>query len=76
MRKMDVPIAETITTELFNKINAMPYDMKSSMQRDLEKSLPLEADHLQGYLLQHAQDIAVPLLETIYTKLEIYEKNR
>jgi len=75
MRKMDAPITESITTELFNKINAMPYDMKSSMQRDLEKALPLEADHLQGYLLQHAQNIPVPVLETIYTKLKIYEKN-
>ena len=76
MRKMDAPIIQTITTELFNKIKVMPYDMKSSMQRDLEKALPLEADHLQGYLLQHAQDISVPILETIYTKLRIYENNR
>ncbi len=50
--------------------------MKSSMKRDLVKALPLEANHLQGYLLQHAQDISVPILETIYTKLRIHENNR
>ena len=76
MRKMNAPITETITTELFNKVSTMPYDMKSSMQRDLEKSLPLETEHLQGYLNQHAHGIPVPILETIYTKLKIYEKNR
>ncbi|WP_203247228.1 ketopantoate reductase family protein [Sporosarcina beigongshangi] len=75
MRKMGAPIQETITTDLANKISSLPYNMKSSMQRDLEKSLPLEADHLQGYLLQHANGMAVPILETIYTKLRIYEKN-
>ncbi|WP_342505511.1 ketopantoate reductase family protein [Sporosarcina sp. FSL K6-2383] len=75
MRKMDAPIQENITTELFNKISMMPYDMKSSMQRDLEKSLPLEADYLQGYLYKQAHGMTVPVLETIYTKLKIYEKN-
>lgn len=52
--------------------------MKSSMQRDMEKSLPLEADHLQGFLLQHAKEhnIAVPILETTYMKLFLYESSR
>ena len=56
----------------------MGYDMKSSMQRDMEKSLPLEADHLQGFLLQHAKEhnIAVPILETTYMKLFLYESSR
>ncbi|MFJ7934738.1 ketopantoate reductase family protein [Sporosarcina sp. NPDC096371] len=75
MREMEAPIKKCITTDLFNKIETMSYDMKSSMQRDLEKSLPLEADHLQGFLLHHAQATPVPILETIYTKLKIYEKS-
>ena len=56
----------------------MGYDMKSSMQRDMEKMLPIEADHLQGFLLQHAKqhNIPVPVLETIYTKLSLYESSR
>lgn len=76
MRKINAPIQETITTDLFTKISNSAYNTKSSMQRDLEKSLPLEADHLQGFLLQHAyaNGISVPVLETVYTKLKIYEK--
>ncbi|HJF31022.1 MAG TPA: ketopantoate reductase family protein [Sporosarcina psychrophila] len=76
MEKIDAPIQDTIRKELFEKISNMPYDMKSSMQRDMEKSLPLESDHLQGLLLHHAHMHAIPtpVLETIYTKLKIYEK--
>ena len=71
MYKIGAPIKDTIAKDLLEKISGMPYDMKSSMQRDMEKSLPLEADHLQGFLLYHAhkQNIPVPILETIYTKL-------
>lgn len=76
MKKIGAPIQHTITKELLTKISTMPYDMKSSMQRDMEKSLPLEAEHLQGLLLQHANthDVPTPILEMIYTKLKIYEK--
>ena len=75
MKKINAPIKDSITEELLTKISNMQYDMKSSMQRDLEKSLPLETDHLQGFLLHHAysHNIPVPVLETIYTKLKIYE---
>jgi len=76
MKKIDAPIRDTITQELYTKISNMPYDMKSSMQRDMEKSLPLESDHLQGLLLQlaNANDIPTPILDAIYTKLKIYKK--
>lgn len=78
MNKINAPIKETIATELFQKISGMGYDMKSSMQRDMEKSLPLEADHLQGFLLNHAKEhnVPVPVLETVYTKLKLYEDSR
>ncbi|MCG7335607.1 ketopantoate reductase family protein [Sporosarcina sp. ACRSM] len=78
MQKIGAPIQENITEEVFAKISRMPFGMKSSMQRDMEKSLPLEADHLHGFLLQHASthQIPVPILETIYTKLKIYENER
>jgi len=78
MYKIGAPIRETIANDLLQKISGMGYDMKSSMQRDMEKSLPLEADHLQGFLLRHAnkQNIPVPILETIYTKLSLYENSR
>lgn len=78
MNKINAPIKDTISSELFLKISGMGYDMKSSMQRDMEKSLPLEADHLQGFLLTHAkeQNLPVPVLETVYAKLALYEDNR
>lgn len=74
MTKIEAPIRDTIVDESFTKISQMPTDMKSSMQRDMEKSLPLEADHLQGFLLHHASTLQAPVLNTIYTKLKIYEK--
>ncbi|TWT02363.1 ketopantoate reductase family protein [Planomicrobium sp. CPCC 101079] len=75
MFKIGAPIKEAIAQEQIEKINLMAAGMKSSMQRDVEKSLPIEADHLQGYLLKKANDhkVAVPILETIYTKLMLYE---
>lgn len=78
MYKIGAPIKDTIASDLLHKINGMAYDMKSSMQRDMEKSLQLETDHLQGFLLRHAneQNIPVPILETIYTKLSLYENSR
>jgi ketopantoate reductase len=55
----------------------MPYDMKSSMPRNMEKPLPYEADQLQGFLLRHALQIEIPvlILETIHSKLKTFEKS-
>lgn len=77
MKAIGAPIKDTIAEEQLEKIMALAPGMKSSMQRDIEKSQPIEADHLQGYLLDKAkaQGIPVPVLETIYTKLKIYEIN-
>lgn len=50
----------------------IPYDVKSSMPRDMENPLPLEADHLQGFSLQHAP---VLLLETIHIKPKTFLKS-
>jgi len=76
MASMGAPIEPGISDKLLDKVNSMGEGMKSSMQRDAEKSQPIEADHLQGYLLEKAkeQGIAVPVLETIYTKLKLYEQ--
>lgn len=76
MAAMGAPIERGISHKLLEKMNSMGEGMKSSMQRDAEKSQPIEADHLQGYLLEKAneQGIAVPVLETIYTKLKLYEQ--
>ncbi|WP_019412948.1 ketopantoate reductase family protein [Paenisporosarcina sp. TG20] len=78
MKKINAPIKEDIADIQFSRINEMNAGMKSSMQRDMEKSVPIEIEHLQGYLLKKAKEhhIEVPILETIYTKLTLYEQNR
>jgi 2-dehydropantoate 2-reductase len=73
--KIEAPIAPDYQETLFSRINQMGYKMKSSMQRDMEKGLPVEADHLQGYLKQLAtqNQITTPILDTVYTNLKVYE---
>jgi 2-dehydropantoate 2-reductase len=56
-------------------IDQIGYDMKSSMQRDMEKGSFIEGKHLQGHLLELAKtaDIDAPLLNTVYQNLKVYE---
>jgi 2-dehydropantoate 2-reductase len=74
-RKINAPIASDYEETIVQRISQMGYKMKSSMQRDIEKGLPVEADHLQGHLYQLAKEhqVTVPLLQTIYTNLKVYE---
>ncbi|MGG3468304.1 ketopantoate reductase family protein [Neobacillus pocheonensis] len=77
MKRIEAPLPENIETQLLKQIEGLGYSMKSSMQRDMEKLLPVEADHLHGYLLEIAkkEQISVPILEAIYTNLKVYEKD-
>jgi 2-dehydropantoate 2-reductase len=76
MKQIDAPIVEDIETIQMTQIDGLGYSMKSSMQRDMEKLLPVEADHLHGYLLEIAgrQEISVPILAAVYGNLKVYEK--
>lgn len=76
MVKFGAPVEQGISYKLLDKLNSLGEGMKSSMQRDAEKSQPIEVDHLQGYLLEKAQELGVPVpvLETVYTKLKLYEE--
>ncbi|MDQ0429757.1 2-dehydropantoate 2-reductase [Planomicrobium stackebrandtii] len=76
MEKMGAPIQPGIADTQLSRIESMAAGMKSSMQRDIEKLQPTEAEHLQGYLLARAKEleIPVPVLEIIYTKLKLYEQ--
>lgn len=76
MRAEQAAIAEDIEQIQFSRVGKMNYDMKSSMLRDMEKGLPVEADHLQGYLLQlaHKHGLQAPILQSIYVNLKLYEK--
>jgi 2-dehydropantoate 2-reductase len=76
MKQINAPIADNIQTVQLNQIDGLGYTMKSSMQRDMEKLMPVEADHIQGYLLQIArkEKIQVPILEAVYANLKVYER--
>ncbi|WP_449539212.1 ketopantoate reductase family protein [Ferdinandcohnia sp. Marseille-Q9671] len=78
MRAIHAPIADDIEEKHLHTTNQMTYEMKSSMQRDMEKGLDVEADQLQGYLYHVAQkhNIETPLLEVIYSNLKVYQAQR
>jgi 2-dehydropantoate 2-reductase len=75
MNKVQAPLAENIEEIQLNQINGLGYAMKTSMQRDMEKSVAVEADQLQGYLLEIArkEGLSVPVLQTAYSNLKVYE---
>ena len=77
-RSMGAPVADDIEITTLDRINQLGYEMKSSMQRDMEKGIPTEADHLQGYLYQAAMQkgMDVPILQFIYGNLKVYESAR
>ncbi|MGE8203692.1 ketopantoate reductase family protein [Heyndrickxia sp. NPDC080065] len=77
MESLEAPIETNMTNTLQDKINTLTYNMKSSMQRDMEKGLPTEADHFFHYLLNHANknNLKTPNLQLIYTNLKVYERN-
>nr|WP_106782765.1 2-dehydropantoate 2-reductase [Lysinibacillus timonensis] len=76
MRAYGAPVADNIVEVHMQTMNSLSYEMKSSMQRDMEKGLQTEGEHLQGYLLQLAEEykIETPLLKAIYQNLKVYEK--
>jgi len=78
MRSLNAPLDGDIVNkqmELFQKTHA---SMKSSMLRDMEKGLLVEADHLQGYLLHRARELqlSTTMLQVVYTNLKVYEQKR
>jgi 2-dehydropantoate 2-reductase len=77
MKAIGAPIAEGALDATFSKLNDIGYGMKSSLQRDMEKSLPTEGDHLFGYLLEKANQLGLPAptLSVIYANVIIHEKN-
>ncbi|MCS0669859.1 ketopantoate reductase family protein [Cytobacillus firmus] len=77
MRGLDAPLADGIEDAQVQKIKEMGYEMKSSLQRDMEKQQAIEADHFFGYLLKKAEllDLDAPVIGAIYANLKVYEKN-
>jgi 2-dehydropantoate 2-reductase len=75
MRRIQAPLADNAEEVQLNKLMQLNYQMKSSLQRDMEKRVPTEAEHLFGYLIQLARktDLATPILDAVYANLKIYE---
>ncbi|HDR4425363.1 2-dehydropantoate 2-reductase [Bacillus thuringiensis] len=76
MRCIGAPVKDDITEEHMKTIDKISYDMKSSMQRDMEKGSSIEGKHLQGYLLDVAKQFSIeaPLLGVVYQNLKVYEE--
>ncbi|EJQ52520.1 2-dehydropantoate 2-reductase [Bacillus cereus BAG6X1-2] len=76
MKSMEAPVKDNIVEEHMKTIDKISYDMKSSMQRDMEKGSLIEGKHLQGYLLKLAEEMSidVPLLSVVYQNLKVYEE--
>lgn len=77
MRGLGAPLADGIEEAQVKKVHEMGFEMKSSLQRDMEKGQAIEADHFFGYLLEKAEllNLDAPVLGAIYGNLQIYEKN-
>lgn len=75
MNKIGVPISKVEMAEQLSKIDGLSYEMKSSMQRDMEKGLPTEGDHFFKYLLHHAEqfELDTPFLQVVYANLQVHE---
>ncbi|AAT63340.1 2-dehydropantoate 2-reductase [[Bacillus thuringiensis] serovar konkukian str. 97-27] len=76
MRVLGAPVKENITEEHMKTMDKISYNMKSSMQRDMEKGSSVEGTHLQGYLLDVAKQFSIeaPLLGAVYQNLKVYEE--
>lgn len=75
MRGLGAPIAKQVESVQLERVKGLSFGMKSSLQRDMEKLLPTEAEHFFGYLLEKAKNLGAetPLLKAIYSNLKVYE---
>lgn len=76
MRTHSAPISDNIVDQYMKSLPKLSYHFKTSMQRDMEKGLNIEADHLQGYLLNLAASyqLNAPLLTTVYQNQKVYKE--
>jgi 2-dehydropantoate 2-reductase len=70
-RARGVRVAEDIVDVTLNKVNAFPYETKSSMQVDCEKGKKTEIEAFPGYIVRSGKELKVdvPLHRMVYDKL-------
>lgn len=75
METIGATLAEGAMETTLGRLKEIGHGMKSSLQRDMEKSLLTEGDHLFGYLLENAEKLGLdaPVLSAIYANVKIYE---
>ncbi|QOS97871.1 2-dehydropantoate 2-reductase [Brevibacterium sp. JNUCC-42] len=78
MKAIGAPISDQLLEMAMSAFEQQGYKMKSSMLRDMEKGLPIEGEHLQGYLLRLAEQhgIETPMLRIVYNNVKVYEQKR
>lgn len=71
----NIPLPVDTVDNVFKKLHSLSPTMTASMHRDLEKSLPIELDSLQGYLIEQAQEYGIntPCIKAIYALLHPYK---
>lgn len=71
-RARGVKVAEDIVDVTLNKVNAFPYETKSSMQVDCEKGKKTEIEAFTGYIVRSGEELKVdvPLHQMVYDKLK------
>ncbi|NUU62714.1 ketopantoate reductase family protein [Paenibacillus agri] len=76
-RSAGMPVDPDLESTTLQTMISMQPSMMSSMQRDMQKRLPIEADHLHGFLLALAAPDQgdYPILQTVYARLKVYERN-
>jgi 2-dehydropantoate 2-reductase len=76
-RHQEPSLPEDLADFILARMETLNYGMKSSMLRDMEKGLPVEADHLHGALLELAPEGSdLPLIRAVYASLKAYEQSR
>ncbi|WP_068505040.1 ketopantoate reductase family protein [Paenibacillus kribbensis] len=75
VRDAEMPVHSEMEDHTLKTMESLRPEMMSSMQRDMQKNLPIEASHLYGSLLALASggNTSYPILETVYARLKVYE---
>lgn len=76
MQAHQAPISEDIVKRYMKSLDNLSYHFKTSMQRDMERGLNIEGQHIQGYILSLANqyDFPAPLLTSVYQNLNVYNE--
>ena len=70
------PPSQAMLDEHIERLTLSGSRMTSSMFRHMIKGAPVEADHILGDLLEHANGVAAPLISAAYVQLKVYELTR